>query len=480
MGKRKAGKGSAVKDITSGPVSADGHHRPDEKAGTGKRPATTPATLYSLHKSTNVTETGLGTKVAKAQKVLVGKRVWEPRARTLFEIEGQDVLARICQRDVHLASAGSQEEGRGKGGSMPLVDPNIEYQRWRRFTSLRKLYQSLCRKINVDPPPVMSFERWHFSAHTREATRSSPCVDPLIPHPPDKDIVEPCLVQDLERCGVTNEQARQLVTTLAQESRVRALEMQAMMQSPPSSSHGAKAKKAGKGKNKSKKGGSGKNRGDVIVTSHKHTLDVSLRGTQKILKLTAIHHKKLRALYDRERERRGIKSGNDDDDDDDDEIQFNQALYCLLTRYHALLGHGYQAAIPEHTFDTLREFFGVSSEGFASPLNSHFANYCSAFIDTDHPFGSLGSFFDFHIKRGSVEVNPPFVSWVMVKAVKHMTALLDKAEAEAEPLCFIVVVPGWEEGRFRLLSLPLCCLSLSRDWFSLLSYSLYQILHGMP
>jgi phosphorylated CTD-interacting factor 1 len=38
---------------------------------------------------------------------------------------------------------------------------------------------------------------------------------------------------------------------------------------------------------------------------------------------------------------------------------------------------------------------GVEAEGFASPLNCRWLRYCSAFPDTDAPFGSLGSFFGF-------------------------------------------------------------------------------------
>jgi hypothetical protein len=33
--------------------------------------------------------------------------------------------------------------------------------------------------------------------------------------------------------------------------------------------------------------------------------------------------------------------------------------------------------------------------GMASPLNARWGSFCSAFADTDAPFGSLGSFFAF-------------------------------------------------------------------------------------
>lgn len=39
------------------------------------------------------------------------------------------------------------------------------------------------------------------------------------------------------------------------------------------------------------------------------------------------------------------------------------------------------------TFDVLLRHFGVRMECFASPFNCRYARYCSAFADTDRPFG---------------------------------------------------------------------------------------------
>lgn len=38
-------------------------------------------------------------------------------------------------------------------------------------------------------------------------------------------------------------------------------------------------------------------------------------------------------------------------------------------------------------FDVLLRHFGVKMECFASPFNCRYARYCSAFADTDKPFG---------------------------------------------------------------------------------------------
>ena len=73
------------------------------------------------------------------------------------------------------------------------------------------------------------------------------------------------------------------------------------------------------------------------------------------------------------------------------EEAMHEAIFCLLARYEALGGHGYQAALPEACFGVLREHFECTFECFASPLNSHFARFCSAFPDVDAAFGSCGT-----------------------------------------------------------------------------------------
>ena len=72
---------------------------------------------------------------------------------------------------------------------------------------------------------------------------------------------------------------------------------------------------------------------------------------------------------------------------------FHNRLFALLLRYKSILGHGYQAATGPPVFTVLKQRLGVGMECFASPLNSHFDRFASAFVDVDGPFGSCGSFF---------------------------------------------------------------------------------------
>lgn len=74
-------------------------------------------------------------------------------------------------------------------------------------------------------------------------------------------------------------------------------------------------------------------------------------------------------------------------------------VWCLLKRYQTFLGNVLnssqeaeltQASLPTPVFECLHRHFGVSFECFASPFNSYFRQYCSAFADTDAYFGSRG------------------------------------------------------------------------------------------
>ena len=122
---------------------------------------------------------------------------------------------------------------------------------------------------------------------------------------------------------------------------------------------------------------------------------------------------------------------------------FVNDLFCLLLRYHTLGSDGYQAAVPDDVFTYMKKTLRVSQECFASPLNSYFDTFCSAFLDTDRKFGSIGSFFRFFPESGIFECNPPFAEVIMQKMVEHMEYLLN---ATKKSLTFIVVVPKWDDA----------------------------------
>lgn len=128
--------------------------------------------------------------------------------------------------------------------------------------------------------------------------------------------------------------------------------------------------------------------------------------------------------------------------------KFLSRVWCLIKRYQAMFGAGVhegtglQGALPVPVFEALHKQFGVSFECFASPLNSYFKQFCSAFPDCDGFFGSRGPFLSFSPVSGSFEANPPFCEELMDAMVSHFEDLLERS---SEPLSFIVFVPEWRD-----------------------------------
>ena len=71
---------------------------------------------------------------------------------------------------------------------------------------------------------------------------------------------------------------------------------------------------------------------------------------------------------------------------------FTHITFYLQTLFGSLENEGcdLQSALPLSIFECIHRVFGVTFECFASPLNSYFRQYCSAFPDTDGYFGSRG------------------------------------------------------------------------------------------
>eukprot|EP00026_Physarum_polycephalum_P005560 Phypoly_transcript_05595.p1 GENE.Phypoly_transcript_05595~~Phypoly_transcript_05595.p1 ORF type:complete len:531 (+),score=82.60 Phypoly_transcript_05595:167-1594(+) len=174
----------------------------------------------------------------------------------------------------------------------------------------------------------------------------------------------------------------------------------------------------------------------VAVRPHRsmgEVLEITLDGSdEEPLLINQSHYSKLRQLY-----KIHCTKG---------EEEFPASVWCLLRRYKSFFGFfryegfGLQAAIPTSAFKVLNEEFGVAFESFASPLNCYFSRFCSAFIDTDGPFGSCGSFYNFHPISGSFEANPPFTEELMEQMVTHIEELLGTS---SQPLSFVIFIPEW-------------------------------------
>lgn len=119
---------------------------------------------------------------------------------------------------------------------------------------------------------------------------------------------------------------------------------------------------------------------------------------------------------------------------------FLTRVWMLMKRYTAYMGssHWAQASLATPVFEALHKYFHVTSECFASPLNSYFKQYCSAFPDIDSYFGSRGPILDMKIVSGSFLVNPPYCEELIEAAVSHFERCLSDSP---EPLSFIVTLP---------------------------------------
>jgi hypothetical protein len=126
------------------------------------------------------------------------------------------------------------------------------------------------------------------------------------------------------------------------------------------------------------------------------------------------------------------------------ETAFHSALFCLLARYDMLQGAGLQSSMHGSVFDILLQHYDCRLECFASPLNSRYERFCSAFPDTDAAFGSVGSFFDYDFSSvgGSYQANPPFSANFILLMYETMDRALQSCE---KPLMFVVFVPTWRE-----------------------------------
>lgn len=160
----------------------------------------------------------------------------------------------------------------------------------------------------------------------------------------------------------------------------------------------------------------------------------------------------LKGLYDMYKEKNSSKEYFHDEN-------FLRCLYLLLFRYFPFYSltcrydttdgdaSGNQMALPQGVFNYLQSEYGLECECFASPLNRYakIQNYCSQFIDTDKPFGSLGSFFEYWPEEGAFECNPPFVEECMIQNIKHVLECLKKAEEAKKSLTFFIIVPAWRD-----------------------------------
>jgi len=100
-------------------------------------------------------------------------------------------------------------------------------------------------------------------------------------------------------------------------------------------------------------------------------------------------------------------------------------------------------------FDFIIQSYGINCEAFASPLNTFYTpineefRYYSLF-ESDHVFGSSGSFLENAPAAGRYEVNPPFIEEVLAMAAKKCVEIL----ALPGKSFIYFVGPAWKDAEF--------------------------------
>lgn len=293
--------------------------------------------------------------------------------------------------------------------------PRQELERCSRFDKLRVLFNSLCRRHGVRKAPFGAFERWHFCWLLNCGGAGN---DSLLP--------------PIESAEAAGEMAHVLQDELVKHRVVKHLAEEIshrMNEAAHSAAEGLAAALDGQ-----KVDDDSKREAHFAVSVEPNDRNLSIKCAGETLKINKEHYDKLKVLHGRHTPGASDRA-------------FHCDLFSMLLRYKTIRGGGFQAALGAAVFDCLKDCFGAKMEGFASPLNCRYDTYCSAFVDTDSPFGSLGSFFAFAPERGSFQLNPPFVPEVISGLAAHCEKLLRVAAENDELLAFTIIVGANEAAR---------------------------------
>ncbi|CBJ26613.1 conserved unknown protein [Ectocarpus siliculosus] len=305
-------------------------------------------------------------------------------------------------------------------GLRRVVSPQEEVLRQQAVAIVFSRFQVLGKELGIRVKNEM-FERWQFSRKLKEGRGGDPIL-------PAESFFDPGLDAELQALGVHKAQSRNLCCELgrASKSALKTLKKQLRgVVNGPAAAVSAPSKRVAARK----------------LDGNTYVLQL---GKNK-LRMNSAHYDKMKELFSRSRVEGAARRQSSSTEHPPPAWigDFHDCLFSCLMRYEALQGGGFQASMGGDAFDVLLKRFGARMECFASPFNCRYSRYCSAFPDTDGPFGSAGSFFDFQPTQGAYEANPPFVRDVILKMANHMDGLL---QATAKALTFVVIIPCWEDS----------------------------------
>jgi hypothetical protein len=139
------------------------------------------------------------------------------------------------------------------------------------------------------------------------------------------------------------------------------------------------------------------------------------------------------------------------------QINIPCALFKMILRYSIFDNSGQHWSIGDDIYSLMVDDFSISLEMFASPLNYTIPRYCSLFIDTDKPFGSIGSFMNLTsniiIKENihGALFNPPYLPMFMNYTTKKLLNILTECAAQQYSMYIIAFLPAWYDSEFMNL-----------------------------
>ena len=133
---------------------------------------------------------------------------------------------------------------------------------------------------------------------------------------------------------------------------------------------------------------------------------------------------------------------------------FPYDIIVMLLRYSLFDMSSQQWSIGDNLYDDISDIFNISFEMFASPLNFNMDMFCSIFYDTDHIFGSLGSFYGLTIDKflnqniKGVFFNPPYLPLLMNNSINKCLRILDDMNKISNDFTIISFLPNWDDAEY--------------------------------
>ena len=126
----------------------------------------------------------------------------------------------------------------------------------------------------------------------------------------------------------------------------------------------------------------------------------------------------------------------------------------MLLRYSIFDLSSQQWSIGDNLYEDISEIFNISFEMFASPLNFNMNMFCSIFYDTDHIFGSVGSFYSLDVEKLLIQnikgvfFNPPYLPLLMNNCTIQCLNILDKMNILGVDFTIVSFLPNWDDADY--------------------------------